>query len=57
MISKVKESRDLQRELANVAIKRDNALMKIKPLESEIIKLRESRNALEDIHKALADTI
>ncbi len=56
MMSEVEKSRDLQRELTNVSRERDNALMKIKPLESEIIKLRESRNALEEIHRALADT-
>ena len=56
-MSEVEKPRDLKRELTNVARKRDNAVMKIKPPESEIIKLRESGNAWEDIHKALADTM
>ena len=56
MRSEVEKSRDLQREITKVFKERDNALMKIKPMESEIIKLRESRQALEEIHKALADT-
>ncbi|MFC1556475.1 hypothetical protein ACFL5L_00650 [candidate division KSB1 bacterium] len=56
MRSEVEKSRDLQRELTKVYKERDNALMEIKPMESEIKKLRESRQALEEIHTALADT-
>lgn len=56
MRSEVEKSRDLQREITKVFKERDNALMKIKPMESEIKKLRESRLALEEIHKALDDT-
>ena len=55
-MSEVQKSRDLQRELTNVTRERDKALMKIMPLESEVKQLRESRNALEEIYKALAST-